>query len=61
MNTNLICIPIYLIIFFLLAMVVWSVRQHEIKLQNEITLNTKITASSDDLDQTHTLPQPQEA
>ena len=58
---NLICIPIYLIIAFLLAVVVWSVHQHEIELQNEITLNTKVTATNSDLDQTHTLPQSQEA
>ena len=51
---NLICIPIYLIIAFLLAMTVWSVHQHEIDLQNETTLNTKAAAANDDLDQIHT-------
>ena len=51
---NLICIPIYLIIAFLLAVVVWSVHQHEVNLQNEINLNTKAAAANDDLDQIHT-------
>ena len=34
---DLICIPIYLILLFLGAMTYWSVRQHEIELQNEIS------------------------
>ena len=35
MNINLICIPIYLIIAFLLAMIAWSVRQHDLEIKKQ--------------------------